>query len=137
MSTTKITKRDMFNKILAVEAIAKDPELSTFLQKEIELLERRKTSKKPTKKQTENEVYKDVIYNYLVNSETGKCIKELQTENVELFTFSTQRLSALLKLLLIENRVTKEYINKTPYYTAVINNNEIEEEENIDDLEEK
>ena len=55
----KPTKRDRFNALLGIPAVAADAELVEFIQHELELLDRKNTAeRKPTARQTENAGFK-------------------------------------------------------------------------------
>ena len=105
---TKMTKRDYFNAILAILATVEDTDVSgltAFVNHEIELLENKRSSTKPTKTQTENLAVKETIVSVL--KEIGKpvTITEMQKFSADLAEFSCQKLSALLKQL-VENDKT-------------------------------
>ena len=122
MATTKMTKRDYFNAILAVLATVKDTDVSgltAFVNHEIELLENKRSTAKPTKTQTENLAVKETIVSVL--KEIGKpvTITEMQKFSAELAEFSCQKLSALLKQLVENDKtVTKVTEKKKTYFSA-------------------
>ena len=122
MATTKMTKRDYFNAILAVLATVEDTDVSgltAFVNHEIELLENKRSSTKPTKTQTENLAVKETIVSVL--KEIGKpvTITEMQKFSVELAEFSCQKLSALLKQLVENDKtVAKVTEKKKTYFSA-------------------
>lgn len=122
MATTKMTKRDYFNAILAVLATVEDTDVSgltAFVNHEIELLENKRSSTKPTKTQTENLAVKETIVSVL--KEIGKpvTITEMQKYSAELAEFSCQKLSALLKQLVENDKtVTKVTEKKKTYFSA-------------------
>ena len=122
MATTKMTKRDYFNAILAVLATVEDTDVSgltAFVNHEIELLENKRSSTKPTKTQTENLAVKETIVSVL--KEIGKpvTITEMQKFSVNLAEFSCQKLSALLKQLVENDKtVTKVTEKKKTYFSA-------------------
>ena len=122
MATTKMTKRDYFNAILAVLATVEDTDVSgltAFVNHEIELLENKRSSTKPTKTQTENLAVKETIVSVL--KEIGKpvTITEIQKFSVDLAEFSCQKLSALLKQLVENDKtVTKVTEKKKTYFSA-------------------
>ena len=122
MATTKMTKRDYFNAILAVLATVEDTDVSgltAFVNHEIELLENKRSSTKPTKTQTENLAVKETIISVL--KEIGKpvTITEMQKFSAELAEFSCQKLSALLKQLVENDKtVTKVTEKKKTYFSA-------------------
>lgn len=58
----KLTKRDHFNALLNIPAVAENDALVEFINHEIDLLNRKNSAeKKPTKAQQENEVLKQKI----------------------------------------------------------------------------
>lgn len=122
MATTKMTKRDYFNAILAVLATVEDTDVSgltAFVNHEIELLENKRSTAKPTKTQTENLAVKETIVSVL--KEIGKpvTITEMQKFSAELAEFSCQKLSALLKQLVENDKtVTKVTEKKKTYFSA-------------------
>ena len=122
MATTKMTKRDYFNAILAVLATVEDTDVSgltAFVNHEIELLENKRSTAKPTKTQTENIAVKETIVSVL--KEIGKpvTITEMQKFSAELAEFSCQKLSALLKQLVENDKtVTKVTEKKKTYFSA-------------------
>ena len=114
-----MTKREMFFAVRS--AVANSPELLTFIEHEIELLDKKSSAKrKPTKTQLENTRFKEVILAYLTDVEVGRCIKDLQAEIPEISGLSNQRVTHLMTALVNENKVTKEYVKKTPFYSAVL-----------------
>lgn len=122
MATTKMTKRDYFNAILAVLATVEDTDVSgltAFVNHEIELLENKRSTAKPTKTQTENLAVKETIVSVL--KEIGKpvTITEMQKFSAELAEFSCQKLSALLKQLVENDKtVAKVTEKKKTYFSA-------------------
>ena len=122
MATTKMTKSDYFNAILAVLATVEDTDVSgltAFVNHEIELLENKRSSTKPTKTQTENLAVKETIVSVL--KEIGKpvTITEMQKFSADLAEFSCQKLSALLKQLVENDKtVTKVTEKKKTYFSA-------------------
>ena len=122
MATTKMTKRDYFNAILAVLATVEDTDVSgltAFVNHEIELLENKRSTTKPTKTQTENLAVKETIVSVL--KEIGKpvTITEMQKFSADLAEYSCQKLSALLKQLVENDKtVTKLTEKKKTYFSA-------------------
>ena len=119
MATTKMTKRDYFNAILAVLATVEDTDVSgltAFVNHEIELLENKRSSTKPTKTQTENLAVKETIVSVL--KEIGKpvTITEMQKFSTDLAEFSCQKLSALLKQLVENDKTVTNVTEKIKTY---------------------
>ena len=122
MATTKMTKRDYFNAILAVLATVEDTDVSgltAFVNHEIELLENKRSSTKPTKTQTENLAVKETIVSVLKEMGKPATISEMQKFSTDLAEFSCQKLSALLKQLVENDKtVTKVTEKKKTYFSA-------------------
>lgn len=113
--TKKMTKVEMFSAIR--EAVSDNAEMVAFIDHEIELISKKAASKKPTKVQELNEHLKEVIYNYFLECEGHKPIKEIQAEIPELADFSNQKITHLLSAMIVEGKLSKEYEKKTPYYS--------------------
>jgi len=111
-----MTKREMFTAIRAI--VADNAEMVAFIDHEVELLDKKKTSaKKPTKTQIENEGFKADIIAYLTEADAPKTIKELQAEVDSLAGLTNQRITHLLTDLVKSETVTKEYVKKVPYFS--------------------
>ena len=119
---TKMTKRDYFNAILAVLATIEDTDVSgltAFVNHEIELLENKRSTTKPTKTQTENIAVKETIVSVLKDIGKPVTITEMQKFSADLAAYSCQKLSALLKQLVeIDKTVTKVTEKKKTYFSA-------------------
>ena len=112
-----MTKREMYNEILAV--VADNAEMVEFINHEIELLNRKSSAvRKPTKNQLENETFKAEIVDYLKDADAPKTIKELQTEMPSLAGLTNQRITHLLTDLVNAKTLTRNYVKKTPYYSV-------------------
>lgn len=112
-----MTKREMYNEILAV--VADNAEMVEFINHEIELLNRKSSAvRKPTKNQLENEGFKADIVDYLKDADAPKTIKELQTAIPSLVDLTNQRITHLLTDLVKAETLTKNYVKKTPYYSV-------------------
>ena len=122
MATTKMTKRDYFNAILAVLATVEDTDVSgltAFVNHEIELLENKRSTAKPTKTQTENIAVKETIVSVLKDIGKPVTITEMQKFSADLSEYSCQKLSALLKQLVENDKtVTKVTEKKKTYFSA-------------------
>lgn len=113
-----MTKKEAFAKIR--ERIADDAELVSFVDHEVELLNKKATSaKKPTKTQIENDGYKNLIIKHLAAVDTTKTIKELQAEIPEISGLTNQRVTHLLTDLTKAEILSKQYIKKTPYFCFI------------------
>ena len=113
----KMTKREMFEMIKGV--CANDTRIVDFCEHEIELLNRKSSKSTQTKTQIENESIKSAIVNALTEIAKPVTITEMQELNTEMANYSNQKLSALLKQL-VENdkKVVKTVDKKKSYFTV-------------------
>lgn len=110
----KMTKRDYFNRILAY---AKEED-KAFIEHELDLLAKKNSGeKKPTATQKENENIKVAIFEGL----KGKAftIGEICKTVDACKELSSQKVSALVRQLVLEGKVTREEIKRKAYFTAV------------------
>ena len=113
----KMTKKEMFEMIKGV--CANDTRIVEFCEHEIELLNRKSSKSTQTKTQIENEGIKGAIVNALTEIAKPVTITEMQELNTEMANYSNQKLSALLKQL-VENdkKVVKTVDKKKSYFTV-------------------
>lgn len=113
----KMTKREMFEMIKGV--CANDTRIVEFCEHEIELLNRKSSKSTQTKTKIENESIKGAIVNALTEIAKPVTITEMQELNTEMANYSNQKLSALLKQL-VENdkKVVKTVDKKKSYFTV-------------------
>ena len=81
-------------------------------------LENRKTSTKPTKNQQENETFKSEISNLLSDGK-ARTVSEIIQEIFPDKELSNQRVSAILRLMIIANQVKKDYIKGKAMFSLV------------------
>jgi len=99
-TTRKMTKKDCFNALLAIEEVAKNENLVLFINHEIELLDKKNSAdKKPTAQQVANKSTQEAILNGM---EEGKMytITDLIKEIPECADLTNQRVSALVRQML-------------------------------------
>ena len=125
MSEKKITKKEMFNLIKGVAGLT--DEMKSFIDHEIELLDKKNASKKPTKAQTENETYKAEVLKVFAEVGEGATltVTEILKASEVLKEFSTQKVSALCKLLEGDGLLVKVTDKKKTFYKVA----EVEETE--------
>lgn len=117
MENKKLTKREVFSKMLEVEEIASNELFVEFINHELELLDRKSSKSTQTKTQIENESIKNAIVESLERVAKAVTITELQELDSEMENYSNQKLSALLKQLVKENRVVKTVDKKKSYFS--------------------
>ena len=111
-----MTKREMFTAIRSI--VADNADMVTFIDKEIALLDKKRTSaKKPTQTQIDNEGFKADIVAFLTDADAPKCIKELQTEIPSISGLTNQRITHLLTDLVKGETLVKAYVKKVPYFS--------------------
>ena len=121
----KLTKKDRFNQLLAIEEVKNNEGLVEFINHEIELLDKKASNKKATKNQEENVGIKAEILNTL--SEVGVTVTELMAKSEVLGQYQNQKITALLKQLKDEGKVVKTYDKKKAYFA--LPSEEVEEVE--------
>lgn len=118
MTTTnkKITKRERFNSLLSLSEVQADAGLVAFIEHEIELLDKKNSGeKKPTAKQSENEVIKDAIVEGMEEKRLYT-VTEIIKEVAECNELTNQRVSALLRQLKDEGKVVKTIDKRKSYF---------------------
>lgn len=117
---TKLTQRDFFTEAINVfnggEATIPAETMVEFFEGRIALLDKKSSNKKPTKTQEENAVLKVEILNVL-DSE-GKTVSEIQSKSETLSVLSNQRVSALLRQLVVEGKAVKTVDKKKAYFSV-------------------
>lgn len=118
---TKMTKMDWFNAIATIieasDAENKADALA-FINRETELLEKKKASSKASKANAENDALKENLKSALVELARPVTISELQKEMPEFADYSNQKLSALLNGMAKAGAITKTMEKKKAYFAA-------------------
>lgn len=110
------TKKEMFASILAVPAVAENAEMVEFINHEIELLSRRKSTTS-SKKSAEAKGRETAILEALaVIGEPVTVTEFLERAEGEVATYSNQRVSAILSKLVHAELVTKTMEKKKAYF---------------------
>lgn len=120
MTNKKMTKRDYFNGLLGViknhkDSIENYEEFKAFIEREIELLNKKRSNSKPTKTQIENEKIKAKILEVLTDVNEVMTISELMTAD-GLENYSNQKLSVLCHQLVDEHKVVNTKVKKVSYF---------------------
>ena len=115
----KMTKRDYFNALLKIEAVKGNDELVNFIKHEVELLEKKNAAdKKPTAQQKENDGIKEAVLNGMAENRMYT-ITELIKEVPECADLTNQRVSALVRQLVAENKVERFEEKRKAYFRKV------------------
>jgi len=115
----KITKVDRFNQLMALEEVKANADLMAFIEHEIELLQKKSASKKPTKKNEENEVLKSKIVEVLSTFENGATVSEILSASEDFNGMSNQKISALVRQLVLDGTVVKTTDKKKSIFSVV------------------
>lgn len=120
MTNKKMTKRDYFNGLLGVIENHKDnienyEEFKAFIEREIELLNKKRSNSKPTKTQIENEKIKEKILIAFEKIDEPVTITELAKMG-GLTEYSNQKLSVLCYQLVDEHKVVNTKVKKVSYF---------------------
>lgn len=121
-NTKKMTKKDYFKAILAIEAVKANPAIVDFINHEIELLEKKNGNRKHSKAQVENENLKELILfkmdenvNQLFTA--TEIMKSIQP-NTEI-ELTNQKVSALLRQLVTDNMVKRIEDKRKTYFQII------------------
>lgn len=120
MTNKKMTKRDYFNGLLGVienhkDSIENYEDFKAFIEREIELLNKKRSNSKPIKTQIENEKIKEKILITFEKIDEPVTITELAKMD-GLTEYSNQKLSALCHQLVDEHKVVNTKVKKVSYF---------------------
>lgn len=120
MTNKKMTKRDYFNGLLGVienhkDSIENYEEFKAFTEREIELLNKKRSNSKPTKTQIENEKIKEKILIAFEKIDEPVTITELAKMD-GLTEYSNQKLSVLCHQLVDEHKIVNTKVKKVSYF---------------------
>ena len=116
MAEKKITKKMVVEMMLADEKIVANEVFKTYLENELELLKKKSENKKATKNQEANVEIKADILEVMAHmapstaTEIMNAVKSVDT--VKYATLTNQRVSALLRQLIEDNKVVKSVDKK-------------------------
>jgi len=116
----KVTKRERFEMIKEIvlnAGIANEVEMVEFIDREIELLNKKRASGAKTANQKANDELVEKLYKVLAEIGRPVTISELQKENEEFGAMSNQKVSALMKKLVDADRVIKTPDKKKSYFS--------------------
>lgn len=123
MAEKKITKRMVVEMMLADEHIVGNEQFKAYLENELELLKKKSENKKATKNQEQNMEIKADILAVMVNMAPSTATEIMNavkfTDTVQYATLTNQRVSALLKQLIEDNKVVKTIDKKVSKFALV------------------
>lgn len=114
----KMTKRMMYNEVVAMAEAMDREDVKAFALHEIELLDKKAGKSTQTKVQKANETIVEQVYNALVVIGRPVTATELLEESDAIEGVnSNQKMSAMLKKLVDSGRVTKTVEKKKSYFS--------------------
>ena len=124
MMKEKMTKKDWFAVVREVVSNAEMTEVEkngalAFIDREVELLNKKSSNSRDTKKQQENKALAEVVVAELAKLGKPMAISEMIKASEVLGAYSTQKLTPILKALKDEQRVVMTTEKKRNYYTVV------------------
>jgi hypothetical protein len=124
MMKEKMTKKDWFAMVREVVSNAEMTEVEkngalAFIDREVELLNKKSSNSRDTKKQEENKALAEVVVAELAKLGKPMAISEMIKASEVLGAYSTQKLTPILKTLKDEQRVVMTTEKKRNYYTVV------------------
>ena len=120
MPTTekKITKRDRFMEIRTILEDCERNDLIEFIDHEVELLNNKRASKRPTPNQERNKELTELLMSAL--SETPVTIATLCETIPEFNGFTPQKVSGLLRPLIDADIVVKTMLGKKAHFSLAV-----------------
>ena len=118
--TKKMTKKDYFTALLAIEQIRENEELSAFINHELEQLEKKSSGKRAeTENQKNNEEIKNKILAVL-STEKEMSISDIQEAGGDkLAGLSNQKMNALILQLKKAGKVERVEIKRKAYFKKI------------------
>lgn len=124
MMKEKMTKKDWFAVLRVMVANAEMAEAEkdgalAFIDREVELLNKKSSNSRDTKKKEENKALAEVVLTELGKIGKPMAIAELIKASEVLGAYTTQKLTPILKALKDEQRVVMTTEKKRNYYSVV------------------
>ena len=126
MAEKKITKRDNLNYL--IEKYGDDPRVVAYATHEIELLDNKNSSKKPSISATENVEIANKLVEILKTSDNAMTITEIldlpEVKEIKVYNEDTKEVDKALSnqrvsyILNNDNRVVREVVKKKAYFKA-------------------
>jgi len=112
--TNKITKKDYFNKLLAIEEVAQSEKLTKFISHEIELLDKKNSSKSSKTSKSQDEVKAKVLE--VLENEPNKLFTATEIAKELEFEYSVNKIAPQLKKLVAEELVIRTEEKRKSYF---------------------
>ena len=123
MMKEKMTKKDWFAVLRVMVANAEMAEAEkndalAFIDREVELLNKKSNNSRDTKKQAENKALAEVVLAELGKIGKPMAIAELIKASEVLGAYTTQKLTPIMKTLVTEQKVVVTVDKKRNFYTV-------------------
>lgn len=118
MAEKKVTKKENLLTIRNILVNMGREDLISYVDHELELLDKKNLNKTPSKNQIANEGLKNVIVEVITNLGKPSTISDIQNANIELAELSNQKISSLLTQL-VKNDIIVRTENKKKAYFSV------------------
>lgn len=115
----KITKREVLEQMLQVEAIRENADFVAYIENELKLLAKKSENRKSAKASEENVKLAETVLSVLQGSATGMTASEIIHADAELSGLSTPKMTALLKTLMEQGKVERIEEKKRVIFKAV------------------
>lgn len=113
-----MTKKECFTALLTLSEVQNNPELKTFVEKEIDSLSKpRKMSAAQLEKAQENDAIREKIMMVLSDGEP-RTLKEMGEVDDSLSVYSSQKLSPIASSLVKAGKIEKEVKKGKTYFKA-------------------
>ena len=116
----KITKKDRFTQLLAIDEVATNKDLVDFIKHEIELLNKKSSRTGSSKTQKENVEIKAMLLDELIKVGKAVTVTEFMKASDYVAEYSNQKISALLKQLVETGEVVKTTDKGKSYFFATV-----------------
>lgn len=122
MNTKKMTKKDWYGVLMAMEEVKANAGAMEFIQHEVELLERKNSADhKPTATQIANEGIKETILSVMEKNNLytiTQILKLVQPKHSDI-ELTNQRISALVRGLMSDNKVVRIEDKRKAFFQIV------------------
>ena len=115
----KMTKKQKFEALLKISAVAENEMLVEFIKHELDLLAKKNSAeRKPTSTQVVNEGLKEIILEFMEINRFYS-ISEMIKSCPELAELSNQKVASLIRQLILDNKVVKTMDKRKAYFSKV------------------
>ena len=124
MEKTKVTKKQMYERLLELEDIKNDLEATEFIKKQITLLENKNKGRNDDE---ETEKIKEIVYNFLLEEDIPYTVTGILTKCEDIKNYvlkngshlSCPKLTSILKKMEQDGKVRNDKDKKHSHYIAI------------------